>query len=186
MTSASEQSKSRMSPTQVRAARRLRRMRRRRLLRYGGGTVIGIVAFAFIASLFIQGLPLGELFQGGAPEGPGIRVAEQGREHVVPGSTMSSTTQSQPLRDGTMTTPWHRCAGASTTNRLRTRFFSTTWSTATSTSTTTARTTARSWWSSLPLLSRKESTGREADFESISGNGHAHRAHGLDVHRSVR
>ena len=86
MTSASEQSKSRMSPTQVRAARRLRRMRRRRLLRYVGGTVIGIVAFAFIASLFIQGLPLGELFQGGAPEGPGIRVAEQGREHVVPGS----------------------------------------------------------------------------------------------------
>ena len=31
-------------------------MRRRRLLRYVGGTAVGIVAFAFIASLFIQGL----------------------------------------------------------------------------------------------------------------------------------
>ena len=84
MTSASNQSGSRMSPTQVRAARRLRRMRRRRILRYAGGTVVGIVAFAFIASLFIQGLPLGDLFQGGAPEGPGLRVAEQGAEHVAP------------------------------------------------------------------------------------------------------
>ena len=101
MASASGQSNSRMSPTQVRAARRLRRRRRRRLLRYVGGTVVGIVAFAFIASLFIQGLPLQGLFQGGAPEGPGIRVADQGREHVAPGAEHPEYNSNPP------TSGWH-------------------------------------------------------------------------------
>ena len=101
MTSASGQSNSRMSPTQVRAARRLRRRRRRRLLRYVGGTAVGIVAFAFIASLFIQGLPLGDLFRRGAPEGPGIRVADQGREHVAPGAEHPDYNSKPP------TSGWH-------------------------------------------------------------------------------
>ncbi len=101
MASASRQSNSRMSPTQVRAARRLRRRRRRRLLAYAGGTVVGLVLAAFILSLFIQGLPLEGLFQGGAPEGPGLRVAEQGAQHVPPGADHPGY-NSKPATSG-----WH-------------------------------------------------------------------------------
>ena len=85
MAARSRRSSSRTTPTQARAARRARRTRRRRIYRYAGGTAIGIVAFAFIASLFIQGLPLQDLFRGGAPDGPGIRVESQGATHVRPG-----------------------------------------------------------------------------------------------------
>jgi hypothetical protein len=68
----------------VRAARRLRRQRRRRFLRWGAATAIGTVAFAFIVSLFIGGLPLEGLFSGGAPDGPGLRMVDLGAEHVLP------------------------------------------------------------------------------------------------------
>ncbi len=74
-----------MTPTQARAARRTRRQRRRRVFRYAGGTAIGLIAFALILSLFLPGLPLDNLFSGGAPEGPGVRVEDQGRQHVAPG-----------------------------------------------------------------------------------------------------
>ena len=74
-----------MTPTQARAARRQRRQRRRRVYRYAGGLAITLVAGALILSLFLPGLPLDSLFRGGAPEGPGIRVEDQGREHVAPG-----------------------------------------------------------------------------------------------------
>ena len=43
------------------------------------------MAGALILSLFLPGLPLDSLFRGGTPEGPGIRVEDQGREHVAPG-----------------------------------------------------------------------------------------------------
>lgn len=85
MSTASNRSSRRMTPTQARAARRQRRQRRRRFLRYGGGVAVGLVAGALILSLFLPGLPLDTLFQGGTPEGPGIRVEDQGREHVAPG-----------------------------------------------------------------------------------------------------
>ena len=74
-----------MTSTRVRAARRARRQRRRRVYRYAGGIVVAIVAAALIISLFIQGLPLQGLFSGGAPEGPGVRIASQGATHVERG-----------------------------------------------------------------------------------------------------
>ena len=46
---------------------------------------IGSVAFAFIVSLFIGGLPLQDLFGGDAPDGPGQRIAELEPLHVLPG-----------------------------------------------------------------------------------------------------
>ncbi len=101
MASASRRSRSRITATQARAARRARRQRRRRILRYSGGIVVGLVATALIASLFIPGLPLETLFQRGPPEGPGIRVEDQGREHVIPDQDHASYNSVPP------TSGWH-------------------------------------------------------------------------------
>ena len=74
----------RLTPTQARAARRSRRQARRRLVRYGGGAAVALVAFIFILSLFVPGLPFltQDRLGRGAPDGPGERVAEQPRTHV--------------------------------------------------------------------------------------------------------
>ena len=85
MASSAKQSKGRPTQTQLRAARRLRRQRRRRFLRWGGAIAIGAVAFAFIVSLFIGGLPLQDLLGRSAPDGPGQRIVELLPEHVAPG-----------------------------------------------------------------------------------------------------
>ena len=85
MASSARQSGERPTRTQQRAARRLRRQRRRRFLRWGAAVGIGSVAFAFIVSLFIGGLPLQDLFGGDAPDGPGERIAGLGNPHVLPG-----------------------------------------------------------------------------------------------------
>lgn len=77
--------KNRPSKTQVRAARRSRRHRRRRFLRYGSGIVVGVIALAFIVSLFIGSIPLGNIGRS-APDGPGTRIDDQGATHVVPGA----------------------------------------------------------------------------------------------------
>ena len=85
MSTTSNRSTRRMSPTQARAARRARRQRRRRVFRYAGGIAVTLVASALILSLFLPGLPLDTLFRGGLPEGPGIRIQDQGATHVAPG-----------------------------------------------------------------------------------------------------
>lgn len=85
MASKAKQSGGRPTRTQQRAARRVRRQRRRRFLRWGAAVGIGSIAFAFIVSLFIGGLPLQNLFSGDAPDGPGLRIAELAPVHVVPG-----------------------------------------------------------------------------------------------------
>lgn len=91
----------RPSRTQMRAARRVRRQRRRRFLRWGAGLVVGLIAFTFILSLFIQGLPLENLFNRDAPDGPGIRIEELEPIHVVPGQEHGAYT-STPATSG-----WH-------------------------------------------------------------------------------
>ncbi|MXY47614.1 MAG: hypothetical protein F4Y44_11705, partial [Chloroflexi bacterium] len=55
----------RPTPTQVRAARRRRQARRKRMLAIGGFTIAGGVAFLLILSLILPGLPLDTLFRGG-------------------------------------------------------------------------------------------------------------------------
>jgi hypothetical protein len=83
--------RNRPSKTKVRAARRVRHQRRRRFLRWGAGLSIGFIAIAFILSLFVQGLPLDNLFGGrDAPDGPGIRQEEQQAFHIVPGEDHAS------------------------------------------------------------------------------------------------
>ena len=85
MASPSRQSNSRPTPSQTRRARRVRRARRRRLRGYLIGAGVALIATALIASLFIPSLPLDSLFSGGAPEGPGERMTDLGRTHVLPG-----------------------------------------------------------------------------------------------------
>ncbi len=84
MATGANRTRRRPTPTQVRAARRSRRNARRRIIRYGGGTAIGLIAFIFILSLFIPGLPF--LSRDGigrsAPEGPGEKVLEQPATHI--------------------------------------------------------------------------------------------------------
>ena len=55
----------RPTPTQVRAARRRRQARRKKLLAIFGFSAAGLVAFLLILSLVLPGLPLDTLFRGG-------------------------------------------------------------------------------------------------------------------------
>ena len=55
----------RPTPTQLRAARRRRQARRKKLIAIGGFTAAGLVAFLLILSLVLPGLPLDTLFRGG-------------------------------------------------------------------------------------------------------------------------
>ena len=54
-------------------------------MRWGGTTAVGTIAFVFILSLFIPNLPLDFLAGRDAPDGPGIRMEDQGQLHVDPG-----------------------------------------------------------------------------------------------------
>ena len=56
----------RPTPTQVRAARRRRQARRKKLIAIGGFSAAGLVAFLLILSLVLPGLPLDTLFRGGS------------------------------------------------------------------------------------------------------------------------
>ena len=89
-----------MSPSQARAARRARRQRRRRLVRFAGFGIVVVIAVVFIAALILPSLPI-SLGSGSAPDGPGVRVASQGRAHIVPGQEHPSY-NSIPATSG-----WH-------------------------------------------------------------------------------
>ena len=97
----------RPTKTQARAARRARQQRRKRLLRYGALIGIGAVSFFFIISLFLPGLPFigggggqgGGGFLGGAPDGPGVRIAEAAPVHIGPGQAHDAYT-SVPATSG--------------------------------------------------------------------------------------
>ena len=94
---AATRNKNRQTPTQARAARRIRRAKRRRWIKYGGLTAIASISLIFIVSLFLPGLPIGAggggghgggiSFGGGAPDGPGERISEVGRGHISPGDS---------------------------------------------------------------------------------------------------
>lgn len=86
MATQAKQSKERMTPSQARSARRARRKARKRLLRYGGIGLIGFISALFIVALFLPGLPFANgdsLFGGGAPDGPGTSVVDQGQTHIA-------------------------------------------------------------------------------------------------------
>ena len=77
--------RTRLTPSQARRARRARRQRRRRVYIWLGGIAVALVASTLVLSIILPGLPLGTLFQGGTPDGPGLRIEDQGATHVSPG-----------------------------------------------------------------------------------------------------
>ena len=72
----------RPTPTQVRAARRRRQARRKKMLAIGGFTIAGGVAFLLILSLILPGLPLDALFRGGSGDIFGTGAAEAQASNV--------------------------------------------------------------------------------------------------------
>ena len=99
MAAGANKRRSRMTPSQARASRRTRRARRKRFIRIGLFTVVGVVAFFLIISLFAGSLPIS--IGGGAPSGPGIQMRDQGDDHVAPG-------QDHPLYNSVpATSGWH-------------------------------------------------------------------------------
>ena len=91
--------KSRLTPSQARAARRARRQRRRRATRFAVFSGITIVAVVFIFSLFAGGLQ--NLGSRSAPDGPGQKIASQGRTHISPGDSHP------PYSSVPATSGWH-------------------------------------------------------------------------------
>ena len=89
MATSSKRNKDRMTPTQVRAARRLRRQRRRRFVKFGSMSAISLLAIVFIFSLFAGGLRGGGggSSTGPAPTGPGLRIPVQGADHISQSQT---------------------------------------------------------------------------------------------------
>ena len=97
-------SKNRLTPTQTRAARRVRRRNRRRFLRIGAFTAVGAMAIAFIVSLFLpsfSGIGFGGFGGSSAPDGPGERFSEVSRDHISAGADHGSY-NSVPATSG-----WH-------------------------------------------------------------------------------
>ena len=86
MASQGRRSAGRLTQSQARAARRARRQRRRRLLRFTALFGVGIVAAIFILSLFAGGLA-NVFAPSSGPDGPGIRVADQGAAHIFAGES---------------------------------------------------------------------------------------------------
>ena len=88
MASRQRRSRNRTTPTQARAARRARQQSRSRLKRIAAFTAVGLIAGLFILSLILPSVPFGgfaDLFGSDVPDGPGQKIATQGRDHVAPG-----------------------------------------------------------------------------------------------------
>ncbi len=100
MTVEQKEPRKKLTPTQARAARRARRQARRRLIRIGAFTVVGIIAVLFIAALFLPSIPL-NFSDFGRPANAGEKVADQGNDHVDPGEP-HPTYSSVPATSG-----WH-------------------------------------------------------------------------------
>ena len=95
----------RPTPSQARAARRARRNKRKRWIRYGGATAIAAVSLLFIVGLFLPGVSLGGggggggIFGGGPPDGPGERIESAGAGHISQGAAHTPYT-SVPATSG--------------------------------------------------------------------------------------
>ena len=100
MTTRASGSGRRRTPTQARAARRTRRQNRRRMIRIGAFAAVGLIAAIFILSLILPSLPL-SLRRGSGPDGPGLRLTDQGRTHINLGEGHA------PYNSVPATSGWH-------------------------------------------------------------------------------
>ena len=102
--------KDRLTPTQIRAARRTRRDRRRRFLRTLTFSAVGVVAFLLVASLFAGGLPLSFGGVGAAYQGHKVDLPSDYQplvtEHLDPGESHP------PYSSRPATSGWHYGAPA--------------------------------------------------------------------------
>lgn len=83
----------RPTPTQVRAARRRRQARRKKLIAIGGFSAAGLVAFLLILGLVLPGLPFDTLFRGGSGDIFG-RSAAQAQPQIQVTDAQVSTPES--------------------------------------------------------------------------------------------
>ena len=81
----------RPTPTQVRAARRRRQARRKKLIAIGGFSAAGLVAFLLILGLVLPGLPLDVLFRGGSGDIFETGAAQAQAANVETAGAQSST-----------------------------------------------------------------------------------------------
>ena len=77
---------SKESPSQVRAARRERRDRKRKIYRFITSFFVAMIALIFVISFLLPSLPIFDR-SNDVPEGPGKRFADLGRQHINPGDT---------------------------------------------------------------------------------------------------
>ena len=99
----------RPTPTQVRAARRRRQARRKKLLAIFGFSAAGLVAFLLILSLVLPGLPLDTLFRGGgsgdifgrsAAEAQATNVEATGAQQTTPDQAAAPPLPPNPILGG--------------------------------------------------------------------------------------
>ena len=95
----------RPTPTQVRAARRRRQARRKKMLAIGGFTIAGGVAFLLILSLILPGLPLDSLFRGGSGDIFGTSAAEAQAFSVEDADVQSDTVENDAPGDDAAAPP---------------------------------------------------------------------------------
>lgn len=91
----------RLTPTQSRAARRVRQARRRRLIRYGGISAIALVSFIFILGLILPGLPIPQ-FGGGSGSGD---IFETGAADAANTQADATNTQASAANTETQAAP---------------------------------------------------------------------------------
>lgn len=91
----------RLTPTQTRAARRVRQARRRRLIRYGGVSAIALVSFIFILGLILPGLPIPQ-FGGGGGSGD---IFEQGAADAANTQSDAASAQASIANTETQAAP---------------------------------------------------------------------------------
>ena len=77
---------SKLNASQVRAARRERRDRKKKIFRLATTIVVSMIALIFVVSFLLPSLPIFDR-SNDVPEGPGNRMADQGRQHISPGDT---------------------------------------------------------------------------------------------------
>ena len=77
---------SKLNASQVRAARRERKDRKKKIFRLATTIVVSMIALIFVVSFLLPSLPIFDR-SNDVPDGPGNRMADQGRQHISPGDT---------------------------------------------------------------------------------------------------